>query len=289
MGEAIFRDYDAEELERQFNPRAYTPNFEDIVNIGFERSVAYRDAAKNPRYDIAYGPNDTEKLDLFLPDAPSGAPVEMYIHGGFWRSREKGDFSYIGGPIVAAGGIAAIVDYALCPSVTLDEIVHQMRACVVWLHGNIADHGGDPNRIHVTGHSAGGHLAAMLLATDWAALGVPADVLKSVVPISGVFEVEPVMHTSVQEAVQLTADMAARNSPLFLSTESRPPVAVTVGTSESEEFRRQSKAYAEALTAQGLSVDHFEMSDQNHFSILTESTEPGNRLTKTRLQLMGLI
>jgi len=127
------------------------------------------------------------------------------------------------------------------------------------------------------------------LATDWAALGVPADVLKSVVPISGVFEVEPVMHTSVQEAVQLTADMAARNSPLFLSTESRPPVAVTVGTSESEEFRRQSKAYAEALTAQGLSVDHFEMPDQNHFSILTESTEPGNRLTKTRLQLMGLI
>jgi len=289
MGEAIFRDYDAEELERQFNPRAYTPNFEDIVNIGFERSVAYQDAAKNPRYDIAYGPNDTEKLDLFLPDAPSGAPVEMYIHGGFWRSREKGDFSYIGGPIVAAGGIAAIVDYALCPSVTLDEIVHQMRDCVVWLHGNIADHGGDPNRIHVTGHSAGGHLAAMLLATDWAALGVPADVLKSVVPISGVFEVEPVMHTSVQEAVQLTADMAARNSPLFLSTESRPPVAVTVGTSESEEFRRQSKAYAEALTAQGLSVDHFEMPDQNHFSILTESTEPGNRLTKTRLQLMGLI
>lgn len=288
MGDAIFRDYDAEELERQFNPRAYTPNFEDIVNVGFERSAAYRDAARNPRYDIAYGSGETDKLDLFLPDNPDGAPVEMYIHGGFWRSREKGDFSYLAGPIVDAGGIAAIVDYALCPVVTLDQIVQQMRACVVWLHQNIADYGGSPDRLHVAGHSAGGHLAAMLLTTDWTTLGLPTDTLKSVVPISGVFEIEPVMHTSVQEAVRLTPDIAARNSPVFLPAKSRPPVAVTVGTAESEEFQRQSKAYADALQSQGLTVDYFEMPDQNHFSILTESTEPGNHLTETRLRLMGL-
>ena len=140
----------------------------------------------------------------------------------------------------------------------------------------------------MTGHSAGGHLAAMLLATDWAARGLPADVLKSIMPISGIFEVAPVMQTSVQEAVQLTPEIAARNSPLFLSAYGKPPVAVTVGTSESDEFRRQSKAYAEALIAQGLSVEYFEMPDQNHFSILTESIEPQNRLTSTRLKLMGL-
>ncbi len=288
MGEPVFRDYDAEELERQFNPRAYTANFEAIVNVGFERSAAYRNSARNPRYDISYGPSDRERLDLFLPDDPNGAPVEMYIHGGFWRSREKEDFSHIAGPIVEAGGIAAMVDYDLCPSVTLDEIVRQMRACVVWLHSNIAEHGGDPARLHVAGHSAGGHLAAMLLATDWAAHGLPTDVLKSVVPISGVFEVAPVMQTSVQDAVQLTPDIAERNSPIFLPARSKPPVAVTVGTSESEEFRRQSKAYADVLTEQGLPVEHFEMPEQNHFSILTESTTPGNRLTATRLKLMGL-
>ncbi len=288
MGKALFRDYDAKELERQFNPRAYTPNFEDIVNVGFERSAAYRDAASNPHFDVAYGPGETDKLDLFLPENPNGSPTEMYIHGGFWRSREKGDFSYIAGPIVDAGGIAAIVDYALCPTVTLDQIVKQMQDCVVWLHKNIADYGGDPARLHITGHSAGGHLAAMLLATDWAALGLPSEALKSVVPISGVFEIEPVMHTSVQEAVQLTPDIAERNSPAFLSAGSKPPVAVTVGTSESEEFQRQSKAYAAALKAQGLSVEYFEMPEQNHFSILTESTAPRNRLTQTRLRLMGL-
>ena len=288
MGEPVFRDYDAEELERQFNPRAYTANFEAIVNVGFERSAAYRNSARNPRYDISYGPSDRERLDLFLPDDPNGAPVEMYIHGGFWRSREKEDFSHIAGPIVEAGGIAAMVDYDLCPSVTLDEIVRQMRACVVWLHSNIAEHGGDPALLHVAGHSAGGHLAAMLLATDWAAHGLPTDVLKSVVPISGVFEVAPVMQTSVQDAVQLTPDIAERNSPIFLPARSKPPVAVTVGTSESEEFRRQSKAYADVLTEQGLPVEHFEMPEQNHFSILTESTTPGNRLTATRLKLMGL-
>lgn len=288
MGEAVFRDYDAEELERQFNPRAYTANFEAIVNVGFERSTAYRKSARNPRYDIAYGPSDRETLDLFLPDDPRDAPVEMYIHGGFWRSREKSDFSYIAGPVVEAGGIAAIVDYDLCPTVTLDEIVRQMRACLVWLYQNCAEYGGDPNRLHVTGHSAGGHLAAMLLATDWTAHGLPADVLKSVLPISGVFEVAPVMQTSVQDAVQLTPEIAERNSPAFLSAQSKPAVAVTVGTSESEEFQRQSKAYADALMGQGLTVEHFEMPDANHFSILTDSTESGNRLTATRLKLMGL-
>ncbi len=288
MSEAIFRDYDAEELERQFNPRAYTANFEDIVNVGFERSAAYREIAKNPQYDIPYGQSDAEKLDLFLPDDPNRAAVEMYIHGGFWRSREKSDFSYIAGPIVGAGGISAIVDYALCPAVTLDEIVRQMRACVVWLYRNIAEHGGDPDRLHITGHSAGGHLSAMLLATDWTAYDLPADVLKSILPISGVFEIAPVMQTSVQEAVQLTPAIAKRNSPVFLPAQSKPSVAVTVGTSESEEFRRQSETYAEVLREQGLSVEYFEMPDQNHFSILTESTEPGNRLTATRLKLMNL-
>jgi len=290
MSEAVFLDYDAQELERQFNPREYTPNFEAIVNVGLERSIAYRDAARNPRYDLAFGPSAMETLDLFLPDDPRDAPVEMYIHGGFWRSRTKDDFSYIAGPVVDAGGIAAIVNYALCPDVTLDEIVRQMRACVAWLHGNIRDHGGDASRLHVTGHSAGGHLAAMLLATDWQAFdpALPAAPIQSVTAISGIYEIEPVMETSVQEAVRLDPDMARRNSPLFLPAASRPPVAVTVGTGESEEFRRQSKAYAEALASQGLTVDYFEMPEQNHFSILTESTAPGNRLTESRLQLMGL-
>lgn len=259
MAEAVFRDYDAEELERQFNPRAYTANFEDIVNVGFEMSAAYRETARNPCFNLAYGPSDREALDLFLPENPDGAPVEMYIHGGFWRSREKEDFSYIAGPIVEAGGIAAMVDYDLCPAVTLDEIVRQMRACTVWLHRTIAEYGGNPDRLHVTGHSAGGHLAAMLLATDWTEHDLPADTLKSVLPISGVFEVAPVMQTSVQEAVRLTPEIAERNSPAFLPAKSKPPVAVTVGTGESEEFRRQSKAYADALRDQGLAVEHFEM------------------------------
>ena len=135
---------------------------------------------------------------------------------------------------------------------------------------------------------AGRDVYPMLLATDWAAHGLPANALKSVVPISGVFEVAPVTQTSVQDAVQMTPDFAQRNSPIFLTAQSRPPVAVTVGTSESEEFRRQSKAYADVLTEQGLPVEHFEMPGQNHFSILTESTTPGNRLTATRLKLMGL-
>jgi len=192
--------------------------------------------------------------------------------------------------VVDAGGIAAIVNYALCPAVTLDEIVRQMRACLIWLYRNVGAYGGDPDRLHVTGHSAGGHLAAMLLASDWTAHApaLPADLAKSVLPISGIFEIEPVMRVSVQEAVRLDRATALRNSPILCEAPNRAPVAITVGGAESAEFRRQSHAYADHLRAHGLPVEHFEMPGQNHFTILTESTAPGNRLTETRLRLMGL-
>ena len=288
MGSIVFRDYDAVELERQFNPRTYTADFEAIAQFGLLMSANYRNRARNTHFDIAYGSSPREVLDLFLPNAPNGAPVEMYIHGGFWRSREKTNFSYIAEPVVEAGGIVAIVEYDLCPNVTLDIIVQQMRNCTIWIHENISDFGGDPNQLHITGHSAGGHLAAMLLATNWTELGLPTDILKSIFPISGVFEVAPVMHTSVQEMVRLTPEISERNSPIYLPAQSAPAVAVAVGTLESEEFRRQSKAYADELSNQGLTVEHLEMPDQNHYSILTESVEPGNQLTATRLKLLGL-
>ena len=226
MSEAIFRDYDAEELERQFNPLAYTANFEDIVNVGFERSAAYREIAKNPQYDIPYGQSDAEKLDLFLPDDPNRAAVEMYIHGGFWRSREKkrlqlhrrahrrrrrdiGDRRLRAVPRRDSRRNRA-------PDACLRRLaVPQYRG--TWRRPRpLAHHGA---------FRAGGHLSAMLLATDWTAYDLPADVLKSILLISGVFEIAPVMQTSVQEAVQLTPAIAKRNSPVFLPAQSKPSVA----------------------------------------------------------------
>ncbi|MDP6391085.1 MAG: alpha/beta hydrolase [Alphaproteobacteria bacterium] len=290
MNEAIFRDYDAEELERQFNPRVFTPNHEEIFNAGVERSAAYRAAAAGAIFDLAYGPSALENLDLFRPDGDAGFPVHIYIHGGFWRSRDKADFSYVAGPLVEAGAAVAVVNYALCPDVTLDEIVRQMRACCAWLWRNAADHGGDPERIHVSGHSAGGHLVAILLATDWPKFesDLPEDLVKSGVPISGVFDIAPVIHTSVNELVQLDEDAARRNSPILMQPATAAPIAVVVGGGESHEFRRQSKELAERWGALAPAVEYLEMPGLDHFTILSQTADRDNPLTEARLRLMGL-
>lgn len=289
MGETVFRGYTAEDLENQFNPRVTVPGFEQITADGQARSAAYRDHAGNAKFDVAYGAHAMEVMDLFRPAEPAGAPVHVYIHGGYWRSRVKEDFSYVAEPLVDAGAIVAVVNYTLCPEVTIDEIVRQMRACCAFLWNNPDIHGGDRDRIHVAGHSAGGHLSAMLMATDWPAYepGLPADLVKSGVLISGVFDIEPVMNISVQEQVRLTSEMAQRNSPLFLKPATAAPVAIAVGGAESDEFRRQSAALAAAWQDHA-PVEHFELDGLNHFTVLTETANADNPLTKARLRLMGL-
>jgi arylformamidase len=289
MDDVNFRGYSAEELELQFNPRATVPDHEAVVTAGVERSAAYRAEAKNASFDVAYGAHPMETMDIFRPAAPAGAPVHVYIHGGFWRSRVKEDFSYVAGPLVEAGAIVCVVNYALCPDVTLDEIVRQMRACCAFLWRNPDAHGGDPDRIHVSGHSAGGHLTAMLMATDWPGYeaGLPKDLVKSAVLISGIYEIAPVMNTSVQDAVQLTPEIAERNSPVLMKPATNAPMAIAVGGVESDEFRRQSKALADLWTAHA-PVEFFELDGLNHFTVLSETANADNRLTAVRLKLMGL-
>ena len=289
MNDSAKRDYSAEELEDQFNPRVTVSDHEDITARGEARSADYRNRAQNATFDVAYGAHPMEVMDIFRPAEPAGAPVHVYIHGGYWRSRVKENFSYIAEPLVDAGAIVAVVNYALCPDVTLDEIVRQMRACCAFLWNNPDAHGGDRDRIHAAGHSAGGHLTAMLLATDWPAYesGLPADLVKSGVLISGIYDIAPIMDISVQEQVQLTPELAARNSPVFMKPATAAPIAITVGGDESEEFRRQSSALADAWNDH-MPVEHFELPGLNHFTVLSETADADHKLTEVRLRLMGL-
>ncbi|MFQ5691429.1 MAG: alpha/beta hydrolase [Nitrospinota bacterium] len=288
MAEIVFGGYTAQELEKQYNARAAVPDHARYFEDWRARSAACRGRVRH-RLDVSYGESEGETLDLFLPD-PAKGPVHMFIHGGYWRGMDKSDFSYLAEGLAGRGALVAIVNYGLCPRVTLDEIVRQMRAACDWLWRNCGGFGGDPARIHLSGHSAGGHLTAMLMATDWPAFAsdLPADLVKSGVPVSGLFDLEPMLHIPLNEDLRLDREAARRNSPARLTPVAESPLTVVVGGAETDEFRRQSRDFAAAWRERGAPVDFVEMPGLHHFSVMDGLAEAGDPLTDILLERMGL-
>lgn len=280
MNDFVYRNYDRDQFEWQYNARLQVRDSEDIVARNIARSEAYRQRAR-ALLDLPFGPSGKERVDLFLPER-DGAPVHLFIHGGYWRSRDKSMFSFLAEPLVEAGALVAITNYSLCPDVSLDEIVRQVRGVTEWLWRNVSDHGGDPERIHVSGHSAGGHLAAMLAATRWPELEptLPEDLIKSATPVSGLFTLEPLIRHSVNNDLRLDTAGARRNSPAILQPSVRGPISICVGGNESEEFRWQSRDLASRWKEHGGRVAYVEIPECNHFTILEQLADPEFDLTR---------
>ncbi len=288
MTSIFYRGYSADQLDRQYNARAAVPNCEKIFDSWRARSADYRQRSLC-ELDISYGASESETLDLFIP-ARSNAPVLVFIHGGYWRSMDKSDFSYLAEGFVDRGGLVVVVNYGLCRAVTMDDIVRQMRGACEWLWRTCTRYGGDPSRIHVSGHSAGGHLTAMLMATDWQlhAPDLPPDVIKSGTAVSGLFELEPMLYLPLNEDLKLDATSAHRNSPIFLKPRTDSPLSTVVGSEESEEFRRQSLDFTDKWQGQGARIEYVELSGLNHFTILDRMGETGDPLTGVMLRHLGL-
>jgi arylformamidase len=288
MSARVFRGYTARELDTQYNARAAVSGYEKIFADWRARSAAYRQRS-TCKLDVPYGPGEREKLDLFLPDRDHTA-VQLFIHGGYWRLMDKSDFSFLAEGLVEGGTLVAVVNYGLCPTVTMDDIVRHLRAACGWLHRNCINFGGNPNEIHVSGHSAGGHLTAMLLATHWPSFspGLPPDLVKSGVAISGLFELEPMLHLPLNDDLRLDRDSAFRNSPILLSPATDAPLAVVVGGEESEEFHRQSYEFSQRWRERGAQVEYVEIPDLNHFTIIDQMKNPDNSLTTLMLQRLGI-
>ncbi len=263
----LYREFaDQAALDAEYDPSRAAPDAAASMADWQARSAAAL-GRLTARLDVRYGPTRAEHLDVF--PAGDGAPVHVFLHGGYWRRFTARDFAWVAEPLVARGITAVVVNYALCPTVSLTEIVRQTRAAIAWTHARIGAHGGDAARITLSGHSAGGHLVAMALATDWPGdYGLPADLVRGAVALSGLFDLGPFPYTYLQPALQLTTREVLALSPIDLEPLARVPLTVAVGAAESAEFRRQSRDFVARWRAAGMAVGHAEIAGADHFTAL---------------------
>lgn len=275
------------ELERQYNARAAIPEHVRILEEWAHESEITRHELVC-QLDITYGAGTHDKLDLFLTDRPA-APLVVYIHGGYWQRGDRRDFSFLAQPWVANGVNAAMLGYGLCPHVTIGEIVVQVRRACAWLWRHAEQYRIDRQRIQVVGHSAGAHLTTMLCVTDWHEVdaGLPPRLLHSALAISGIYDLGPLRFTTMNDALELTAETVNNLSPLRYTPNSSVALSVAVGGSESREFHRQARELAETWRRHMQSLEVLTVPGRNHFTILEELAAPGV-LFRRSLSLLGL-
>ncbi len=282
----IFLDYDQAALDREYNNRAKVSDHAHWL-ARYPRQSALARADLPARLDVAYGPHPGERLDLFLPPEPVRAPIHVFIHGGYWHLLDKSDFSFVALGLRPAGAVVAVINYALIPTVDMDELVRQCRTSIAWLHRHAASFGGDPHRISVSGHSAGGHLVAMLMATDWREFGAPADVVKAGCGFSGLYDLEPIRLSYLNEVLQLTSAVARRNSPVHLAPPPQAPLLLAVGGLEGPEYARQTDTLAAEWRTRGVPCDVARLANHHHFSIVAELENPKSELSRAILRQIG--
>jgi arylformamidase len=283
----LYRDFATqEELDDQYDPARTVPDASVYADFYDRESEKVRSELDH-RLDVPFGPTLAEHVDLY--HAGEVAPVLVYVHGGYWRARTSKEFGFVARGPVSEGVATVVTNYALCPRVTIDEIVRQTRAAVAWVYQNAGSFGGDPGRIHVAGHSAGGHLVAMLLATDWeGGYGLPADIIKGATAISGLFDLAPFPYTFLQPKLQLGWDQVLRNSPLLHIPDSAPPLLVAYGEDETTEFERQSEEFLDAWRAKGLEGERLILPGKNHYDVIDGFLDSGSPLCAAVLKQMGL-
>ena len=276
--QVLYRDFRTQaEIDLQYDVEKSVSDFGVYVRFFLENSERVR-ARLDPELAVAYGPTAEEHLDLFR-SGTQGGPLHMFIHGGYWHSLTSRDFSFVAEGLVAAGATVAIVNYGHCPKVSVTEITRQNRAAVAWLYRNAASLGCDPDQIYVSGHSAGGHLTAMLMATDWASeYGLPRDVVKGGCAISGLFDLAPFPHSWLAPKLRLTPQEVYSQSPIHHLPDTAGPLLVTLGGNESQEFHRQSREFLSAWQARGLYGRYVDLPGRNHFTVLEEYLDADSTL-----------
>jgi arylformamidase len=280
--------FDPAWLDTEYNNRARVADHAAVFERWAQASALARRQCP-VQLDVRYGDGPMETLDIF-PAAVPQAPVLVMIHGGYWRSLDKSDYSFVGPAFNTAGAMVVLPNYALCPAVSVEQIVLQMAAALAWVWRNAARYGGDPDRIALVGHSAGGHLAAMLLSCRWKQFAddMPAQPLAGALSISGLYDLEPLRHTPfLQPDLQLTPTAVARLSPAFFPRPKGSKLHAVVGLLESDEFHRQNHLIRDVWGPTTVPVCET-VAGANHYTVMNSLVDPAGRLHELALRLLGL-
>lgn len=280
-------------LDTQYNNRARIPEHPQILERWRTASARVREGMTCVA-DVPYGTGVDETLDIF-PAAQPASPVLVFIHGGWWRNLDKADHSFVAASLVAAGAMVVVPNYSLCPGaeeapVRIETIALQMTRAMAWVYRNAALYGGSPGRIVVAGHSAGAHLAAMMLCCEWPEVDkrLPLQMIRKGLGISGVYDLDPVLHTPfLKDDLRLTPEAVDRLSPVRFRAPAEARFLLTVGAGESEEFLRQSRSLQSAWGHRV--VPRCEVvADTNHLTVLHDLADPAGMSHRLALDLLGL-
>jgi arylformamidase len=279
----IYRGYDQAALDRQYNNRSRFPRYAEFFRKWQDWSAAARAELKSA-IDLPYGREPTERLDVFQAQR-ADAPIYVFLHGGYWQSLDKADYSFIAQGMVPNGVTTVVPNFALAPRAGMDEIVRQNRAVIAWLWHHAPEFGGDPTRLYVGGHSAGGHLATMLLATDWpnVAPGSPRNLVKGVCAISALFDMEPIRLSYLNDTLGMSKAVTHRNDALLQRYPYEAPLMIVLGDQESEEYHRQVVAMASVWTKSGYPLEVRLEEGRDHFDVVHDLRDPAADLVRVQL------
>jgi arylformamidase len=288
-GTAVFLDYDKVELDAAYNQTVYEPRIGKVAKRRASLSEEVRSRLGQPERH-AYGQSDSEQFDLYKTKHPQ-APIFLAIHGGEWRAGSAKNYAFPAELFVNAGAHYIAIDYVLIKEAggDLRAMAEQVRRSIAWVYKNAASFGGDPNRLYIGGHSAGGHLCGVALVTDWQRdFGVPANIVKGGLCMSGMYDMKPVRLSFRSSYVSFTDESEEAMSPLRHLERLSCPIVVTYGTDETPEFQRQSRDFAAAVKSAGKAVTLIEAANFAHLEMAESLANPYGPNGRAALAMMGL-
>jgi arylformamidase len=284
----VYKQYDQESLDTQYNNRLHVPDYADYLNRW--ELLSRQTEQKLPVVkDIPYGNAKRERLDIY-PSLQRQSKTLIFIHGGYWQMLDKSMFHFIANGFHSYGVTTVLLTYPLAPEVAIGQIVLSCRKAMKWLHSNLSAFNGDPHQMYVAGHSAGGHLAAMLMATDSQLFepALSANMLKGICTVSGLFNLVPIHLSYINNVLKMDIETAKCNSPLRLEPSNSCPLVVAVGEAETAEFKDQSKELYTCWKNKAADNQLLEVPGQNHYSIAESIIDPQSSLHQALRQLMKI-